>query len=190
MSIDQSINRPLLAWGQTNFSAFLNPTKMNAAQLAVPLSVAFVEPYPVFCRDFDLIMFGGLFAGSEKLKTFFEKLRIYGVQFVPLSIVNDRNEPTPGYYAIHFWNRIAAIDKSNYEGDELNEFNRILHLRKFSLNPAAIRAVPKQQRQIFMLSENSLLIIVHNDVRLIAEQLGMTGVCFSRVDLWEGMNAN
>ena len=88
---------------------------------------------------------------------------------------------------MHFWNRIAAIDKSNYDGDELNEFDHILHLRKFSLNADALRNIPKNQRQMFMLRENSLLIIVHDDLRAVIEQNGLVGINFTRIDEWEGM---
>ncbi|MDR2496651.1 MAG: hypothetical protein LBD21_05945 [Tannerellaceae bacterium] len=187
MSIDRNYNRPLLAWAKTNLSAFLSPARMSAAQMAQPLSVAFIEPYPVFFREVDFIMLGGLFAASERMKLFFEQAGIYGVQFVPLSIINDRHEEHPGYFAMHFWNRIAAIDKSNYEGDELNEFDHIMHLRKFSLKAEALKNVSKKQRQVFMLRENSLLIIVHDEIRAMAEQFGLTGISFTRIDQWNGM---
>ncbi|MDR2498296.1 MAG: hypothetical protein LBD28_02525 [Tannerellaceae bacterium] len=187
MNIDRNVNPPLLAWGKANLSPFLRPVRMTATQTSKPLSVAFIEPYPVFCRDVDFILFGGLYAGSERMKKFFEKMAVYGVQFVPLSVVNDRHEEHPGYFAMHFWNRIAAVDKSSFGADEPNAFDHCMHLRKFSLNAEALRNVPKKQRRVFMLRENSLLILVHEEIREVADSLGLLGVSFSRVDEWEGM---
>lgn len=185
MSVDGANNHPLLNWGSTRKAPFLKPQPINMDELNLPLKIVFAQPYPKTYETPDLWMLTAQFAGSEKLKNIFERLNIYGAQFVPIEIESNKGEIITGQYAIHFWNRIPAIDKDNYDGEAPDGFGDIIILNKFSLDEKVLSAISIEQRQVFILAENPTKILIHKNThdQLIKE--GLVGCRFFRVDEWD-----
>ena len=185
MNVDGASNHPLLAWGSTDFSPFLESDPIDENSIELPLKIIFGEPYPVQYEMSDLLMLDADFSGSEKMKNLFNQLNIYGVQFVPAEIKTNKGELINSYYAIHFWNRLPAIDKNNYEGEEPNMFGNIIDLRKFSLDSHLLNEIPLEKRLVFQLEENSIMILVHQSIYDAMQSEKLTGMKFFRVDDWD-----
>jgi hypothetical protein len=178
MSIDGENNHPLLNWGETDNAPFRKVMPIDETLIDLPLKVVFDEPYPEEPYEMaDLLMLGVQRAGSGKIKTFFEKMNIYGVQFIPVEIKSNTEEIIIGHYAVHFWNRLRAIDKNNYVGSEPNRFGNIISLKIFSLDSEILNNTPLEKRLIFGLAENSM-VIVHQSIYDNIQKENLTGIRF------------
>ncbi|GHT14891.1 hypothetical protein FACS189426_21900 [Bacteroidia bacterium] len=185
MNIDGANNHPLLAWGATDFSAFLEAEPIDEKTLELPLKIIFDEPYPNQYEMADLLMLASQLACSEKLKTLFETLTIGGIQFIPIEITSNKKETLSGHYAIHFYNRLQAIDTSNYEGSEPNSFGKIRNLQRFSLNEKLLADIPFEQRKVFVLTEKPSMKIVHQSIYEAIQAENLTGMRFWKVSEWD-----
>lgn len=186
LSIDGAPNHPLLAWGSVDYVPFLSSSPIEDSDLEeLPLKIIFGEPYPQVYEMTDFLMLDAHYAGSEKLKKIFEKLAIYGVQFFPVEIEDHKGEIIKGHNAIHFWNKLPAIDKNNYVGEEPNMFGNILDLQKFSLDTEILNQIPLEKRLVFGLAENSIMILVHQSIYEIIKAENLTGFSFFRVEDWD-----
>lgn len=111
MSADGANNHPLLNWGDTDYAAFRKKEIIDETELDLPLKIIFDKPYPKEpCEIADFLSLGIQNAGSEKLKSLFTKWGISGVQFIPVAIKSNKGKIINGHYALHFWNRLRAID--------------------------------------------------------------------------------
>jgi hypothetical protein len=185
MNIDGANNHPQLAWGKTRKAPFLKAEQIDETTLTLPLQIVFDEPYPKNYEMADFLMLGAQFANSEKFKNCFEKLNIYGVQFVPIEITSNKGDVISGHYAAHFWNKLSAIDKDNYVGDPLDMFETIPNLSKFSLDAKLLTNIPLEKRLVFGLTEDKTIIIVHQSVYEAIQAANLTGMRFFRVDDWD-----
>lgn len=183
--VDGANNHPLLAWGETDYDLFLEAESINENDLEVPLQITFSEPYLKKYEMADLLMLSGQFAVSEKFKQLFEKLDVYGVQFFPVEIKDRKGDLTKGHYAIHIWNQLPAIDKENYEGSPVDRFGSIDLLKKFSLDIKLMESIAMDKRQIFLLEEDSSMIIICKKIYEAIQSAGLTGMKFFRVDDWD-----
>ena len=185
MSMDGANNHPLLAWGKTRFSPFLKAREVNISEYDLPLNIIFDEPYPIKYEMADLLMLATLFAVSKNFKELFEKMNIYGVQFVPVDIKSNQGTLITGHHVLHIWNKLEAIDKNNYIGGELDMFNSIHDLKKFSLDKNLLNGMPLEKRLVFGLIEKKTIILVHQSVYDTIQSASLTGIKFFRVDEWD-----
>ena len=189
MSMDGANNHPMLAWGKNKIGPFLKAKPIDVETLDLPLNIIFDEPYPKNYEMADLHMLASCKAISKGFKDLLEKSDIYGVQFVPIEIKSNKGELIHDYYAVHFWNKIAAIDKDNYTGSPIDEdFGTIDFLEKFSLDSKTLNDMPLDKRLIFGLIEKKSMILVHKSIYEAITAANLTGICFFRVDEW-GDNA-
>jgi hypothetical protein len=184
MGIDRENNHPLLAWGKIDFSSFLEAKPVDEKQYELPMSIIFDEPYPVEYEMVDLHMLASCNVVSKRFKDFFEKINIYGIQFIPIEITSNTGEKMSQYFVAHFWNKLPAIDKNNYEGSPLNSFGTIRNLSKFSLDAKILEEIPLEKRQVFGLSEKKTLILVHQNTFDAIQKENFTGICFWKVSEW------
>ncbi|GAB6008672.1 imm11 family protein [Dysgonomonas reticulitermitis] len=185
MNVDGANNHPLLAWGKTDYSAFMEAEPIDEKTLELPLKIIFGQPYPKQYEMADFLMLDADFSGSEKLKTLFETLNIYGVQFVPVEITTNKKEVITGHYAIHFHNRLRAIDENNYEGGKPDRFGTIMDLKRFSLNADLFNNIPAEKRKVFLLEENTGIVIVHQSIYEAIQAENLTGMRFWKVSDWD-----
>ena len=185
MSVDGANNHPMLAWGQTKFSPFLKATPVDETILELPLKIIFDQPYPTHYEMADLLMLASVFAGSEKLKQLFEKLKLYGVQFVPVEIGSNKGDIISGHYVLHIWNKLSAINKSNYDGKEPDMFGTIHGLKRFSLDEKLLDSIPAEKRLLFGLRENSTMYVIHETVCQAIQSECLTGIRFWKVSEWD-----
>jgi hypothetical protein len=185
VNVDGANNHPLLAWGKTRRGPFLKAALIDEKTLSLPLQIVFDQPYPKQYEMADFLMLGAQFAGSEILKKFFESNKVYGVQFVPIEITTNKNEIIKGHYAIHFWNRLRAIDENNYEGGKPDEFGEILDLSRFSLNADLLNSIPIEKRLVFVLEEDAGMILVHQTIYEAIQSENLTGMRFWKVSEWD-----
>ena len=185
VKVDGVSNHPLLTWGETDDEPFIYPRPVNDEDLDLPLKIKFDKPYPKQPELVDILHIANGFAVSEKVKQCLEKMNIYGIKFSPMTIETDKKKKVGGYYFFHIWNRIVAIDKNNYIGDEPNERGRIHRLEKFSLDETVMESMPLEKRLVFHLGESITERLIHKTVydALIAENV--TGGAFFRVDKWD-----
>jgi hypothetical protein len=184
MNVDGANNRPLLAWGKVDFASFLKAELVDESSYDLPLNIIFDEPYPKQYEIADLLTLSTLFAVSEKFKNLFEKLGLYGVQFIPIEIKSNKGDIIKGHYVAHVWNKLSAIDKINYIGDVPNRFESIRSLEKFSLDANLLESIPLEKRLVFGLAEKKTLILVRENVYEAIQAENLTGIRFLRVDKW------
>jgi hypothetical protein len=185
MSIDRNYGNPLLAFAQTDLSIFLKNIELDEKTLPLPLPFIFADNYTKQTELPDFFMLGGIYAGSRKMRILFRKIDVFGVQFLPVNIINEEKAVTEGFFAINFHNCLWAVDLNNYEGSEPNIFGRIECLKRFSIDKEALNKSPAWRRPIFMLNEKPLTIIVHEKIVDSIREAELTGVSFTPLTEWE-----
>jgi hypothetical protein len=185
MNVDGANNHPLLAWGKTDYDPFLEAEPIDENNLVIPLEIVFGAPYLKEYEMADFLMLSGQYAASEKLKQLFESLTIYGIQFFPVEVKDKKNNVIVGHTAIHIWNQLPAIDKDNYIGSPVDRFGTIVSLEKFSLDSNLLESIPFEKRKIFLLTEDSSIVIVHQNIYDAIDSAQLTGMKFFRVDDWD-----
>jgi hypothetical protein len=186
MGADYAEKYPMLNWGSTRSAkiGFFKPQPVDTAALDLPLQIVF-DGSPKKYEMADFLMLGADYAGSEKLKQFFEQRDIYGVQFIPVEVNHKKNgDIVKGYFAMKVWNVLPAVDKNNYEGGELDRFERITNIKKFSLDTKLLESIPLEKRLVFYLHERSFFII-HQSIYEALQKENFTGVKYFRVDEWD-----
>ncbi len=185
LSNDGANNHPLLAWGAVDFSPFLKAKPIDEENFNFPLQLIFDEPYPIKYEMADFHMLATCYTVSQKFKDFLEKEITYGIQFVPIEIKSNTGEIIPNYFVSHFWNRLPAIDKNNYDGSPVNNFGTIRNLSKFSLDFNLLKEIPLEKRLIFGLAENKTLVLVHQSIYEAIQTENLTGMRFWKVSEWD-----
>jgi hypothetical protein len=180
----QTTIHPLLSWGTTKYAPFRKKLPIEDGQLEFPLKIVFQHYNPQKCEMADLLQLDAIYAVSEKFKKMFEREKVNDVQFLPIEIECDNNKPIEGYYAMHLWKRIPAIDKNNYKGGKPDMLGLIMDLQSFSLDEEVLNNISVEQRKVIRLSEDPTMILVHQSFyeAIISERL--TGMVFFRVNQW------
>lgn len=109
---------------------------------------------------------------SERVKQVLEGLEVEGVQFLPIRVVRkETGEEVPGYYVLHVWRHIPALDEEHTKFIELRDGKypeRIIAV--VALRWEAIKDV-----DIFRLKEQDVSIYVSRRVKKRLEEIGATG---------------
>jgi hypothetical protein len=183
--MDVDYKHPMLNWGTTRSSkvGFGKPQPIDVTTLELPLQIIF-DDSPKEYEMADFLMLGVYFAVSKKLKQFFEQKDIYGAIFIPVEVNHKNGDIVKDYFAMQVWNVLPAVDKNNYEGGDLDRFERINDLQKFSLDAKLLESIPLEKRLVFWLHEKSMLII-HQSIYEAIQKENFSGVKYYRVDEWD-----
>lgn len=186
LNVDGEDNHPTLEWGDYDDSLFLDDSPIDTSELELPIEVVFDDPYPSKYTMPDFLMLGSSFACTEKVKNLFEKSNVYGVEFFPIDKITDnKSNIIEGYFAMHIWNIIEAIDKLNYIGEKPNRKGHIFDIEKFSLDQSVLQNIPIEQRLIFELKDSPAMYIIHESIFNLISKEDLTGFAFFRVDDWD-----
>ncbi len=189
MNVDGASNHPLLTWGSTDYEPLIFPRPVKDGVFELPLKIWFRSPYPKNPEIADILFLQGYLVMSGKVKSVFEKMNIYGVQFFPVQIITNKEEIIEGHYIIHPWNRIAAVDKNNYDGSPMDEKGRIDSLERFSLDERVLEAIPFEKRLVFHLAESKTERLIHKSVYEALVKENVTGFSFFKVSEWDEATA-
>ena len=184
MGTDGADNHPLLAWGDTSNKPFRKENPIENNEIKLPVEIVFDEPYPLNYEMADLLTLGAQYAVSEILKNLFESKNIFGVQFFPVEIETDKGNTETGHYAMHFWNRMPAIDKDNFDG-KIDGIGLVRNLKKFSLDKNLLEKTPIEKRLVIRLDEKPTMLLVHETIYEAIKTEKVTGITFCRVDEWD-----
>ncbi len=116
---------------------------------------------------------------SERVKRALEELgATEGVQFLPIRVIRkETGEEVPGYYVLHVWRHIAALDEEHTKFIEpRHEEYPELDIAVVALRREALRGV-----DIFRLKESNVSIYVSRRVKRRLEEMGATGFKWIRV---------
>ncbi len=112
---------------------------------------------------------------SERVKRALEELgATEGVQFLPIRVVREATgEEVPGYYVLHVWRHISALDKEHTkfikEPSDDDPYPQ-LNIAVVALRWEAIKDV-----DIFRLKEKNVSIYVSRRVKQRLQEIGATG---------------
>ena len=119
---------------------------------------------------------------SEKIKAAIEPLNIKGIQLIPATVKSNKGEVYEGFYYVHIYNFIEAIDKetSNYELDEYGHY----FIDSFKLDHKILEKIPLEERLVFKLKENGTKKLYHRSVVDAIMATEPEGVQFIKVENW------
>jgi len=175
-------NYPLFSWDQLsgNFGMgkrveFKDPIKMS---LGDPISPNFEwvdyhnAPDPVV---------------SKRIMDVLAIMDIYGVQLVPTKVRNKKDKSpfaeVKDYWFIHVWNRIACLDNEKSEL-ELYDDGSIFGIEKLVLNEKILRLFELRKRQIFELTEDTSVLLIHKTIKDAIESVNPKGCRFFKATEW------
>jgi len=99
------------------------------------------------------------------------------VQFLPIRVIRkETGEEVPGYYVLHMWRHITALDEEHTKFIEpRDEKYPQLSIAVVALRREALRGV-----DIFRLKERNVSIYVSRRVKRRLEEMGVTGFNWRR----------
>ncbi|VAW67512.1 hypothetical protein MNBD_GAMMA09-162 [hydrothermal vent metagenome] len=173
-------NYPLFSWDQLSGDfgmgrpvEFKEPVKFRLGSSASP-NFEWVDyhssPEPVISkRIFDALI----------------PLDLYGVQFVPAKVRNPKApfSDVKDYWYMHVWNQISCLDKENSEL-ELYDDGAIFEIEKLILNEKILSLFELRKRQIFELTENTSVLLVHQTIKDAIESVNPEGCRFFKATDW------
>jgi len=174
---------PMLDWGNTRSLPFLDPEKVEGVK--EPLEIMFYGTAPKNPLMNDILKMRSSYVISEIFKQFLEKEGLSKMQFFPVKIVEKKREPITGYYLLHTYNGIPAIDKNNYVGDPVDEDDgQIYILERFALDAEVMNKIPLEDRTFFCFAENNSFYLAHQSIVDKIKEAGITGILFYPVSNW------
>jgi len=116
---------------------------------------------------------------SERVKQALEELGASeGVQFLPIRVIRkETGEDVPGYYVMHVWRHIAALDEEHAKFIEPRDEK----YPQLSIAVVALRREALQDMDIFQLKEDPGSIYISRRVKKRLEEMEATGFKWIRV---------
>lgn len=109
---------------------------------------------------------------SERVKQVLEELGVGGVQFLPIRVVRkETGEEVPGYYVLHVWKHIPALDEEHtmYIEPKSEKYPEPI------IGKVALRKEAIGNADVFRLAEFNVSIYVSRRVKGRLEEIGATG---------------
>ena len=119
---------------------------------------------------------------SGKIRAVLEPMDIYGIQLVPAEIITFQGGTLPGFYYVHIYSWIKAMDMKNSNTKQLS--NGTYMIRSFRLDNDRLREIPLNERLIFILEEDCGKMLYHTSVAEAIMAVNPTGVNFTKVEDW------
>ncbi len=115
---------------------------------------------------------GGWILISERVKQILEELGVEGVQFLPIRVVRkETGEEVPGYYVLHVWRHISALDEEHTVFLE----PRSERYPEPIIGKVALRKEAIGNADAFRLAEYDVQVYVSRRVKERLEEIGATG---------------
>ncbi|GHU70342.1 hypothetical protein FACS189413_10560 [Bacteroidia bacterium] len=118
---------------------------------------------------------------SEKIKNVLEPLKIKGIQLIPATVTSNKGEVYEGYYYIHIYHRIEAMDRENSKYEQDDDY---FSIDRFFLDKKILEKIPLEERLIFKLKESPTEKLYHKSIVDAIVAVNPTGVQFIKVEKW------
>lgn len=136
----------------------------------------------------DILVEGSELIVPPVLKEYLQHTSIVGMQFVHAIYVDDDDHWHENYWAMNFYERIAALDIDNseinwkYSHPEENEYEVV----RYSLSSLVLDEIPEETRLVFKIGQaNKAYVLVHQKVKDFIDQAGFTGLRLIKVSDFE-----
>jgi len=113
-------------------------------------------------------------------------LDLYGIQFVPAKVRNPKDpfSEVKDYWFMHVWNQIACLDKEKSEIDYDEVDGQIWDIDKLVLDDKTLSLFELRKRQIFELTEDNSVLLLHQTVKDAIESANPKGCRFFKATDW------
>jgi hypothetical protein len=146
------------------------------------VELAFDEPYPKKPAMVDFHDDGIIVVFSEKLYQILFPLNIKGIQLIPATISNPRNNDVYShYYYLHIYNHINCLDKQN-SNCSVSRVGTIRSIKKMVLDTTVLSKIPLENRLIFRLAEMYAHRLFHQSVVDKIMETNPEGIRFVKVE--------
>ena len=174
-------NYPLFSWDQfENEYGLGKPVEYQEPvkfRLGDPLSPNFewvdyhVAPEPII---------------SKKIVDALLPLDLYGVQFVPAKVRNPKDpfSEVKDYWFMHVWNQIACLDKEKSDFTMSKSGRTIFGIDKLVLNEKTLSLFELRKRQIFELTEDTSVLLIHQSIKDAIDSVKPKGCRFFKATDW------
>ncbi|GHU05788.1 hypothetical protein FACS1894158_09820 [Betaproteobacteria bacterium] len=159
---------------------YIYDNKENEISNPKVMEFAFGKPYPRkpiigdYLSQPDSIV-------SEKIKNVLAPLKIKGIQLIPATVTSNKGEVYEGYYYIHIYHLIAAMDRENSKYEQDDDY---FSIDRFNLDTKILEKIPLKERLIFRLEEGETIMLYHKSIVDAIVAVNPTGVQFIKVENW------
>jgi hypothetical protein len=166
--------------GSKHTRKYIYNNKENVIENPETMEFTFGEPYP------RKPVIGDYFSQPEsivsgKIKNVLEPLRIKTIQLIPAIVTSNKGEVYEGFYYIHLYKIIQAMDMktSKYEQDD-----DYFSIDRFNLDTEILGKIPLEVRLIFKLKESPTKKLYHKSIVDAIMAVNPVGVQFTKVEDW------
>ena len=176
-------NYPLISyvdWPDGDIAFLEAPYKENKI---IPFK--FRDPLPSKPEIADLHACSYKMIVSQRIKMQLEEMNLKEVQFIPATIYNQAGEIVEGYYIIHIYHFIQAMDKEKSDWEEDSNPEQAYSIDELVLDNEKLDKIPLEDRLVFALKEHPLTTVYHRSVidRILALQpIGVGVYCLADWD--------
>jgi hypothetical protein len=160
---------------------YVYDNKENEIPNPLEMEFTFSKPYPrkpvigdYFSQTESIV--------SEKIKNVLEPLKIKGIQLIPATVTSNKGDLYEGYYYIHIYHRIKAMDMKNSVYEQLSGGS--YSVDRFTLENDILAEIPLEERLIFKLKESPTKKLYHKSIVDAIMAVNPIGVQFTKVEDW------
>ena len=181
----------LYASGVHNSPAIILDDEMDSQEIKLGEPVAnnieviklkFWEPYPKEPVMIDFHSNGVIGCISSKIYEVLSSLEINGIQLIPATILNPRNNTIyDKYYYLHIYNLVKCLDMEN-SLCRVGRIGKVRSISKMRLNAAELEKIPLKERLVFKLEEMFTFQLFHKSVVDAIMATNPEGIRFVKVE--------
>jgi len=127
---------------------------------------------------------GGQSVCSKEFADLILSFETGGIQFLKGTHGDVVEEVERDYYMMHFYNRIACVEREKSNIEINPETNFIRSIRGFSINEEVLNKIPFEKRQIFFLDESAFIKLFHESIVEKMMNSGLKGFRFIKASQW------
>jgi hypothetical protein len=175
-------NYPLFSWDESRGKYGLG----KPVEFEEPIKLRLGEP---ISPNFEWVDYHSNPTGpivSKRIADVLASLDPFGIQLVPANVRNPKDplSELKEYIFIHVWNRISCLDTENSEIEYSRSGNTIFGIDKLVIKEDVLGQFELRERQIFELSENTAVLLVHQTVKDAILSVNPNGVRFFKATEW------
>jgi hypothetical protein len=160
---------------------YIHFNKENIIENPQTMEFTFGKPYPrkpvigdYFSQPESIV--------SEKIKNVLEPLQVKTIQLIPATVTSNKGEVYEGFYYIHLYKIIRAMDMKTSEYEQLSGGS--YSIDRFNLDNAILEKIPLEERLIFRLDEYKTMKLYHKSIVDAIMAVNPVGVQFTKVEDW------
>ena len=139
---------------------------------------------------FPFTLSGGSFAVSDKLYNILSGLGLEGIQFFPVTLLENNEEKYSGFRYVHIYNILPVLDEKNSKYQQIGTTKNSNNLLEIKFKTNTLKNIPLEKRLVFKFPLKRSYFIFHNSVTGKIMSVNPSGLQFVKISEYSLPNSD